>query len=110
MLKCDNCKNKFIEVKDCFGTKFCFKCYARQLEKENAELKKQFAEKVKEIKVLNQETIAFGIFELNGRLTDCIIEVTENIDDNNILKLFETLSQKFYEANLAEMKKLNEQI
>ena len=39
MLKCDNCKNKFTEVKDCFGTKFCFKCYSRQLEEENAKIK-----------------------------------------------------------------------
>ena len=41
-----------------------------------------------------------NIIELNGLLTDCIIDITENIYDDKILNLFEELSYNFYEKLL----------
>ena len=46
------------------------------------------------------------IFELNGMLTDCIIEVTYDIWDIKITNLFEKVSQKFYEKLLEKTKKI----
>ena len=36
-----------------------------------------------------------NFLNLNGILTDCIIDVTEEIEDIKILNIFETLSAKF---------------
>ena len=41
-----------------------------------------------------------NIIELNGLLTDCIIDVTDNVYDGKILFLFEELSHNFYEKML----------
>lgn len=41
-----------------------------------------------------------NIIELNGLLTDCIIDITNDIYDDKILNLFEDLSNNFYEKLL----------
>lgn len=38
-MKCDYCKKQFTEVKNCFETKLCWRCYSRQMEDENAKIK-----------------------------------------------------------------------
>lgn len=45
------------------------------------------------------------VIELNGRLSDCIIEVTENIYDNKILNLFEELARLFNKKNIQDLDK-----
>ena len=45
------------------------------------------------------------VIELNGQLSDCIIEVTENIYDNKILNLFEELARLFNKKNIQDLDK-----
>lgn len=56
---------------------------------------------------LKAYTKAFNLIEINGMLTDCIIEVTQDVEDNKVLALFEEVSNMFADKVVTVLQKLD---
>lgn len=52
---------------------------------------------------------AFSLMTLNGMLADSIIEVTENIEDNRLLNLFEQIAENFQDKVSSKIQELEKE-